>query len=182
MNDNEKMQSDDLKTAEKSIPQTIRTKKKRFTVLDFGFVVILLLAIIGIGFRTVIADWIVKTAPQEMVTVSFKAENLSFEVASKLKENDVLLMDGAPFATLLSFTAEKSRINIEQKDENGVASFVEVEDPNSFTVVGVLAVNGHYTDEGFVCRDDMNLHVGKMLSISAPTYSITVKITEIPRK
>ena len=182
MNENEKMISQDTKNSEKSVSTKGNKGKRRFTVLDFALVVVLLLSVLGIGFRTVIADWIVRSAPKETISVSFKAEGITKDQLAQLKENDAFSVNGEAFGVLLSFSSQKSTKVIEQKDENGNVSFVTAEDQNALDVLGEVEVSGHYTDSGFVCQDDMNLYVGKILNIHASSYSITVIITEIPRK
>lgn len=182
MNEKEKIFSMDAKITEKSVDDGSRVKKRHFTVLDFGLIVILVLAVLGIGFRTVIADWIMKSAPTETVSVSFKAEGISAEQLSHMKTGHVLSHDGSELGKLSSFSFDKSKAVIEEKDADGKVIFTTVEDGESITVTGTLDVIGRYTDRGFVCQDDLNLYVGKILNIQTNSYSITVVITEIPRK
>lgn len=179
MNEYEKNMPTDEKVQDKA---TVKAEHKRFSALDFGFIVLIVLIVLGVGFRTVIANWIVRSAPEEAVMVSFKAEGITKEQLEQIKVSDTYTLSEKPFATLKSFTFTPYETKIEQKNEKGEVSFVTAEDPNRFTVYGAVEVSGNYTESGFVCLDDVNLYVGKILNIEASSYSITVIITEIPRK
>lgn len=182
MNENEKLFSMDAQITEKSVDTDSGVKKKHFTALDFGLIVILLLSIVGIGFRTAIAEWIMKSAPAETVTVVFKAEGVTAEQLTHMEKDRALKLNGVAFGNLKSFTSEKGKTVVEQKNGDGTSEFVTVEDQNSYTVSGVAEVSGRYTDRGFVCQENTNLYVGKILNINSNSYTITVLITEIPRK
>ncbi len=182
MNENEKLFSMDAQITEKSVATDNRVKKRHFTALDFGLIVVLLLSILGIGFRTVIADWIMKSTPEETVTILFKAEGVTAEQLSRMQKDRVLTLNGKAFGKLQSFTSQNGKIVVEQKNEEGVVEFITVEDQNSYTVSGVIDISGRYTDQGFVCQENTNLYVGKILNINSNSYTITVLITEIPRK
>ena len=182
MNENEKLSAMDAKVIEKSLADSERVKKRRFTVLDFGLIVVILLSILGIGFRTLIADWILKSVYEESVTVRFKAESVTSEQLSHMSAGHALTFNGAAFGTLKSLTSQNATSVVENKNEDGTVSFVTVEDKNSFTVYGEIELTGRYTDKGLVCQENTNLYVGKILNIQSSSYSVTVIITEIPRK
>jgi len=182
MNENDKLFSMDAQITEKSVTTDSRVKKKHFTALDFGLIVILLLAIVGIGFRTAIADWIMKSAPEETVNVIFKAEGVTAEQLAHMQKDRTLTLNGEAFGKLQSFTSQNGKTVVEQDNGDGTVEFVTVEDKNSYTVSGVMEVSGRYTDRGFVCQENTNLYVGKILNINSNSYTITVLITEIPRK
>lgn len=182
MNENEKLLSMDAKITEKSVVADSRVQKKHFTALDFGLLVIVLLAIVGIGFRTAIADWIMQSAPDEKVSVTFKADGVTAEQLAHMETDRSLTLNEQIFGELQSFTSQNSKTVVEQKNEDGTVEFVSVEDQNRYTVYGVIDVSGRYTDNGFVCQENTNLYVGKILNIHSNSYTITVLITEIPRK
>ena len=176
MNENEK-----TRVAEVSTPTTERSKK-HFSALDFGLLVVIILVVLGVGFRVMIANWIVRSAPEETVKISFKAEGITPEQLAQMKTSDVFTCEDEAFAVLGTFRSEKAKKTVEKKESDGSVSFVLAEDSLHNTVYGTLEVKGYYTDSGFVCQDDLNLYVGKILNIDSLSYSITVIITEIPRK
>jgi len=185
MNDGEK----NFMTEAKGTPKAPAVKKehqkyrgKRFTAIDFTVIIVVLLAIVGIGFRGMIADLIVRGTPDETVSVSVKIDNVTSEQLSLMKTGDSLYLDGVLLATLSEFSYKSGTRIIEQTDASGTVSFVEVEDPKSYTVFAEMQFTGNYTENGFVCLDHVNLYVGKILNITSSSYSITVIITEIPRK
>ena len=142
-----------------------KKSKTRFTSLDFFFVVVVLLCVVGIGFRGTIAEFFMKAEPTEKVEISFKAEGL--------RENEVVgITRGEEF--FLDEHNEK-RLGV----VNEIESFLELD---RYTVKGSLTVDGRYTDTGLVTADNHPLYVNKILNIYSGTHAVTVQITEIPRK
>lgn len=159
-----------------------KARHTRFTILDLFLIVILILAILGIGFRTTIAGFFAKAEPGVEVSVGFKAEGLTVEQVEKLKKEDVLFFDDEEFGRLSGFASEAQKTVIKHTDEKGNVSFETVEDSKHFVVRGTLLLQGHYSEEGLTVRDGLSLHVGKTFNIYTSSYSLIVTITEIPRK
>ena len=162
--------------------EPVTKNKQRFPALDFALIVIVLLCIVGIGFRGAIADLIIQSAPEETVVVRVKIDMLSQERLALMKEGDTLYLGTAVWGTLGAFSYENAKRVIEQTDENGNAVFATVEDTMHYTVTAEVAIRGNFSESGFVCLENENMYVGKILNISATSYAITVIITEIPRK
>lgn len=182
MNEKEKLFSMETPITEKSVATAHHGKRRHFTVLDLGIIIILVLSVLGIGFRSMIADWIMKSTPEEKVIISFQAEGVTAEQLSCMDRDRALSLSGQSFGILQSYESTVGKIVVEQKKSDGTVEFVTVDDPNSFTVTGTVEVDGRYTDGGFVCQENVNLYVGKVLKIDSASYTITVLITEIPRK
>ncbi len=160
----------------------IRARHTRFTILDFFIIVILILSILGIGFRTTIAGFFADAEPGVDVSVGFKAEGLTAEQVEKLKKEDVLFFDDGEFGSLADFASEAQKTVIKYTNEEGKISFETVEDPNHFVVRGTILLQGHYSEEGLTVREGLSLYVGKTFNIYTSSYSLIVTITEIPRK
>lgn len=177
-----------VEVAENSVNPTGRRKNEkkerttRFTVLDFFFLVILLLCILGIGFRSTIADFLTEAEPVQEVTISVRMDGLTAEQVNCMRTNDAFTLNGEAFGHLTSFFSEAQKKVEADIDENGEAVFVEVVDPNLFSVNGTITVKGYYAKEGLFVGENTGLCVGKTLKIDASSYSVTVTITEIPRK
>lgn len=188
MNENEKNFLQDAKNTEKNPSlkkekkESVKKSAKRFTALDLAVIVVVLLCIVGIGFRSAIADLILTNVPKETITVTVKADNLTSDTLALLKAEDELYLANEKIGVLTSFSYQNATRVTEQKSADGAVSFVTVEDPAAYTVFAEVTLSGHYGDSGFVILDTENLYVGKILNISTSLYQITVIITEIPRK
>ena len=159
-----------------------KPRRTRFTVLDFFLVIVVLLAVLGIGFRSAIAELFVGAEPGEEVAVRFKVEKLTRDEAEGLRKNDALFLDGEEIGQLSDFAMESQKTVIKETDETGSILFVTVADPNLYTVRGTMILLGHYGEEGLTVGEGESLYVGKILNIYTSSYSLTVTITEIPRK
>lgn len=184
---NEKNQSMGTRDNRKSIltPKSQKGRKKskkRFTVLDFFLVVIVVLCILGIGFRDVIADAITQAEPTEKVRISFFADGLTENELAKLGESQRFQMDGEDFGLLVDYSSEPSKVSVEKLDDEGNIYYETVTESGYYSVSGTLLVDIRYAEGGPVSAENVSLYVGKILNIYSSSLSITVTITEIPRK
>ena len=147
--------------------QNTNTKKRKFTALDFFFVVVLLLCVVGIGFRGTIAEFFLRAEPTEKVRISFKtsADNLTLTEVSKFDSKK-----GTEF-----FFDDKKH------DSFGVLEQVEKkEELMGYSVKGAIVMDARYS--GLVSKDNRSVRVGETFNICAGNYTVCVQITEIPRK
>ncbi|MBR6769492.1 MAG: hypothetical protein IKM34_08415 [Clostridia bacterium] len=151
----------------KNKEQKANTQKRKFTALDFFFVVVLLLCVLGIGFRGTIAEFFLRAEPTERVRISFKTD------ADNLNENEVLEIEkGKEF-----FFDDKKHHSF------GVVEKVEVkEELKGYSAIGTIVMDARYTDSGLVSKDNRSVRVGETFNICAGNYTVCVQITEIPRK
>lgn len=142
-------------------------EKRRFTALDFFFVVVILLCVLGIGFRSTIAEFFLKAEPTQEVKISFKtsADNLTQNEVAEIKEGKEFFFD------------DKNRNSF------GVIDRVEIkEELIGYSVKGTIVMDARYTDGGLVSKDNLSVRVGETFNICSGNYTVCVQITEIPRK
>lgn len=143
--------------------ERMNAKKRKFTVLDFFFVVVLLLCVLGIGFRGTIAEFFLRAEPTEKVRVSFKT------YSDNLTENELLIIQkGKVF-----FFDDKSR---------SIFGLVEEVEINDSSVTGTIVMDARYTDSGLVSKDNRPVRVGETFNICEGNNKVCVQITEIPRE
>lgn len=162
--------------------ETERSKKLRFTVLDFFLLVVVLLCAVGIIFRAAIAEFFTGSAATDPITLSFKIEGLDKKAYDSFAREFPVALEGELLGQITSHSAETYVVTMESEDGNGHVVYVQGGDPEHVTVRGKLTVNGRYTENGIMVGEDCLLNVGKILKVSASTLSLTVIITEIPRK
>ena len=152
---------------EKKNSSEAKNQKTRFTVLDFFFIIVILLCVLGIGFRGTIAEFFLKAEPTQNVEISFKTNSDS------LTENEVNGIEmGKEF-----FFDDKTHQTF------GVVSQVELNpELMGFSATGKMTVHARYTDSGLVTKDNRSLRVGETFNICSGNYTVCVQITEIPRK
>ena len=142
-------------------------QKRHFTALDFFFVVVLILCVLGIGFRGTIAEFFLAVEPTQEVKISFKtnADNLTENEVSEMKEGKEFFFD------------DKNRNSF------GVVEQVEIKrELMGYSVSGTIVMNARYTDSGLVSKDNLSVRVGETFNICSGNYTVCVQITEIPRK
>lgn len=159
-----------------------KLRKSRFTVLDFFILIVLVLCVVGIGFRSTIAELLTEAEPGQEVSIAVQIDNLTAEQVNGMRGNDTFYLDGEEFGRLAQFTHEAQKKVDVGIDEDGKAVFVEVTDPLLYTVKATITVMGHYSEEGLTLGGNISLLVGKTFKIDTSSYSVTVTITEIPRK
>ena len=139
------------------------SKKQKFTVLDFFLVVVLLLCIVGVGFRSTIADFFLRAEPTEKVTISFKAASTNLSRAEKAvfeKGNEVFF----------------------ENDRNHAFGAITDIVKDGVQVGGKIEMDARYTEEGLASKDGRLIRVGETFNICIGNCVVCVQITEIPRK
>lgn len=161
--------------------KTRRAKKPKVTALDFMILLLIVLCVVGIIFRSVIANFFIRSVPTENIEISFMAENLTQDEVALVKEGDALYLDEEIFGEITGLSASSSKNVVLSSDDSGNPVFTEAVDPERYTINGSISVSGRYNGEGFASEDNVQLHVGKILNIYASSYNLTVIITEIPQ-
>ena len=165
MNDIRKTISDLNKERKKKKER--QAQKRKFTALDFFFIVVLLLCVLGIGFRGTIAEFFLKAEPTQKVTISFKtnADNLTQNEIDEFKVGKQFFFD------------EKNRHSF------GVVERIDVKEEHmAYSLSGTISMDARYTDSGLVSKDNRSIRVGETFNICSGNYTVCVQITEIPRK
>lgn len=168
MNDIKKTIADMNDDGKKKKEQGNKNKDYRFTALDFFFIVVVLLCVVGIGFRGTIAEFFLKAEPTQTITIHFKTntDNLKEEEVAGIQEGTEFFFDGKNRHSFGVVT------QVEKKEEH----------EDRYSARGTIAVKARYTDSGLVLKDNHSVRVGETFNIYSGNYTVCVQITKIPEK
>ena len=160
-----------------------KAKKVSFTVLDLLVFVVIVLCVLGIGFRNTIAELFVSAEPSQNVEIGFKTVAIEKGGGEQLTVGATLLLpDDETLGVVSSIVRETAKTAVSSVDGNGSLVWTEVDDSQHDILRGTVTVNARYGDSGLKTVDGYDLYVGKIINIHTASYTVTVTITEIPRK
>lgn len=151
--------------------------KKRFNIIDFVILVIILGCIAGLVIRYNIVDSIVGMTESEVKTVSFIAKDLYPEVAASVKEGSVFYCE-ANGISLGSLSHLKNQPG-EYIYIDSAGSAASVDAPVKRDISGSFELEGFVSENGFMINGTQYVAPGKEMLIQSEDVQISVIITEI---
>lgn len=152
-------------------------KKKRFNVIDFVIVVVVLGCIAGIAARYNIVNRIVVDSDRDEVEISFLATDMSpmLSYAVNVGETFYSEASGISMGPLIEYDVKDSIITfINDSGEKETAA-----DPAKKDITGTLRATGIMSADGFMLGGTQYLAAGKTLTIQSLEVQLSVIITEI---
>ena len=151
--------------------------EKKFNVIDFIIIVLVLGAIIAMVVRYNLVEKLVTDDVRDEVEISFLATGISPEIASGITDGSEYFTEsnGMSVGELLSHTVTDSKIVISNEYGQPVVS----SDKTKKDVSGVLKSGGVMTEDGFMLDGVTFVCAGKNLKIQSLNGQFSVIITEI---
>ncbi|MBE6686975.1 MAG: DUF4330 family protein [Ruminococcaceae bacterium] len=153
------------------------SEKKRFNIIDFVIIVVVLGCIAGLLFRYNFVERIIVPEDTKEMIVGFMAEGVSPEIAEHMNNSSEFLCSatdnylGKPY-NLKKTDAKYYFAGEDLRAEQGV-------DNTKKDIKGNFKVKGVMTDDGFLLEGTQFIAPGKEITIQSEDLVISVIITEI---
>lgn len=151
--------------------------RKRFNIIDFAVIIIILGCIAGLIVRYNLIERVVNAVDNDPVSVNFIAKELSPEIAGVVKNGqEYYLCDSDTYLGKINHIKVSDGRTV-YADESGQAVFGT--DPTVKELRGNFTLKGAKTEKGFLLDGVEYLAPGKELVIQCDEVILSVIITEI---
>ncbi|MBE6576641.1 MAG: DUF4330 family protein [Ruminococcaceae bacterium] len=163
-------------------------KVPRFGILDFVIILLVIIAVLGVFFRTNIINMINNTKDLQKYTVSYTIENVRYTTPNFISVEDKVYFasNGEQFGTIINASENMSALDTTLPSENfttATGEIVEVFYPNNETRVkamGRLECDGRYSSDGsFLVNGKEHIAMGQYIDVKTEYVTVTIRIDEI---
>lgn len=150
--------------------------KKKFNVIDFIIVILIIGCIVGIVFRSIYVNRLLTSGGSDTASVSFTAA-IPGATASQVSVDDVfyVVSNNMPFGSITSVVTGENYVY--EEAENG--RLVKTLDETSSLLTGKLNVQGIDTQNGFMLGGTYFIAPGQSFEIIGKKARFTIMITDI---
>ncbi len=157
-----------------------QSHKGRFNALDAFIILLVILCVVGIYFRSNIASWINGDKELSEYQVSFKVTCIKSTSGKYLTPGGVVYMsNGLTFGTLKECASLPAKAII--TDNEGNLKEVSYPKDTYIDLSGVITVKGVEKDDGFYLGGTYLLTAGANVSVYTDAMDFTLTVSEISR-
>ena len=160
----------------------------RFGVLDIVIILLVLVSLVGIYFRSNIVEFISSARNLESYSVGYSIENIRLTTTDCMNDGDILYFsdDGSELGVLKNSSDNTGLFSLRapttQSFTKSNGETVKLSYPNEsrVDVKGRFACEGRYSDDGsFLVNGTKHISKGQLISVRTETVTFTLKIHEI---
>jgi len=158
-----------------------KTSKYRFNVLDAFIILVVILCVVGIYFRSNIESWIGEKKDLKDYQITFVIEKIKSTSDQYINVGDeIRTLNGVELGTVSSFSSFPAKDYV--SDNNG--NFVEVSYPENtyIDVTVVIDCRGVLNDDGFYLGGTYLISPGTVIAASTEIMDFTFTVTNIAEK
>ena len=170
--------------------KTVDSVKKvpRFSALDLVIILLVIVAVVGIYFRTTIIDFISNARDLKEYTVSYTIDNVRYTTPNFISVDDKVYFasSGEQFGVLTTASENMSALDTTLPSENFTTTtgeIIEVFYPNNETRVkamGRLVCEGRYANDGrFLVNGSTHIAMGQYIDVKTDYVTVTIRIEDI---
>ena len=155
--------------------------KYKFNILDAFIILVVVLCIIGIYFRSNIESWIGDKKDLKEYQITFVIEKIKSTSDQYINVDDVIMTtNGVELGTVSSFSSFPAKEFV----SDGSGGLVEVNYPENTYIDVTVVVNcmGAISDEGFYLNGTYLLSPGTVVNASTEVMDFTFTVTDITEK
>ena len=155
---------------------------RRFNIIDFFIILVIILCVLGIYFRAQIAEWIGVEKNLEEYNIEFKISGIRYTTSKYLQSGNAVYFDGGNIligtidgqCTVLPASAYV-------EGEDGVPVKVSYPKDTYIDVRGSIKCSGITKDDGFYLNGTYSLAPGSEINVRTEMLNFTLLVTEISK-
>lgn len=159
----------------------------RFSVLDLVIVLLLLAAILTIGYRYYQSAKQAEQDTQQTILISFEVKDMLSSAQQSIGKEALYLDSTGDLFGVLQFQKDDSLFEVRPaqvivQDENGNYVMVDGADPTRVDVTGTIKCKGRLNEDGsFLLNGTIPVTPGQTIAVHTEKVSFVLKVVEIPK-
>ena len=176
-----------MRTEQKATHAGALAPRRRGNVLDIVIVLLLLAAVVSIGYRYYTLSGQGKTELLSYADISFEIKDAVYSLPSYVKAGDAVYMEDGTYLGVLkdsstdddSTALYTSPATVIATDEDGNFVRISYADHSRLDCTGILSCRGTFEADGsFLLDGTMHLTPGSAIRVHTETASFTIAITD----
>lgn len=155
----------------------VENSKKRFNIIDFLIILVVLALVLSIALRYNLADRVGITSRSDEVTVSFLVQKVSPTTIDAILPGDVFYIDQN--SVLLGTLLTAQRYEAEQYHENEDGEMILSYTSAYIDIRGEIKASGSMTDSGFMLNGTTFIAPNKKITVKSKNVTCDIIVTSI---